>query len=259
MTSRLKKTVRRILGLSAQPRPLAADFRRQGDFASLTHEFYGRLTLLSADVCVSHTVFDGRKLWESGIVGQFRRLYRPGTNIVDAGANLGLHSIALAKIASPGATVFAFEPHPEIYGLVTANTAAYPGVHCVNKALSNTARAFHMPSVIDWENAGGCNLGTEASPGGYEVQSVALDDLGIENVGLMKIDVEGHELACIEGARETILRDRPPLVVEIMGGQDRRTAPPELAAEIQRRIDVICDLGYRFEQVSKHDYVFRPR
>lgn len=259
MTSRLKKTVRRMLGLPAPARRLAADFRRQGDFVSLTHEFYGRLTLLNADVGVSHTVFDGHTLWESGIVKQFRRLYRPGTNIVDAGANLGLHSIALAKIAAPGATVFAFEPHPEIYGLVTANTAAHPNVRCVNKALSNSARAFHMPSVIDWENAGGCNLGTEASPGGYEVQSVPLDDLGIANVGLMKIDVEGHELACIEGARETILRDRPPLVVEIMGGHDRRTAPPEMAAEIQRRIDVICGLGYRFEQVSCHDYVFCPR
>jgi hypothetical protein len=48
------------------------------------------------------------------------------------------------------------------------------------------------------------------------------------------------------------------LVVEIIGGTDRRTTTPELAAEIQRRIDLVCGLGYRFEQVSRHDYLFRP-
>jgi len=259
MTSRLTKTVRRMFGMPTPPRRLAADFRSQGDFVSLTHEFYGRLTLLNADVGVSHSVFDGRSIWESGIVKLFRRLYRRGTNIVDAGANLGFHSIALAKIASPGATVFAFEPHPEIHRLVTANCAAYPNVRCIDKALSDAARGFHMQSVIHIDNAGGCGLEERPSTGGYEVQSVALDELGITNVGLMKIDVEGHELACIAGARETILRDKPPLVVEIMGGQDRRTAPPAVAAEIQRRIDVICELGYRSEQVTGHDYVFRPR
>jgi FkbM family methyltransferase len=258
MTSLLKKTVRRMLGVSP-PRRLAADFRRQGDFVSLTHEFYGRLTLLNSDVGVSHCVFDGHSIWEPGIVKLFRRHYRPGTNIVDAGANLGFHSIALATIASPGATVFAFEPHPEIYGLVTANTAAHPTVRCFNRALSDTVRSFHMPSVINWENAGGCGLEEQPLAGGYEVQSVTLDELGITNVGLMKIDVEGHELACIDGARETILRDKPVLVVEIMGGQDRRTAAPDVAAEIERRIGVVCGLGYRFEQVSCHDYLFRPQ
>jgi hypothetical protein len=74
----------------------------------------------------------------------------------------------------------------------------------------------------------------------------------------MKIDVEGHELECIQGASETLQRDRPILVVEIMGGHDIRTAPPEIAETIRGRVSKICDYGYSARQVSHHDYLFTP-
>jgi hypothetical protein len=42
-----------------------------------------------------------------------------------------------------------------------------------------------------------------------------LDDSELDNIGFIKIDVEGHELEVLQGASETILRERPTLLVEI--------------------------------------------
>jgi Methyltransferase FkbM domain len=46
------------------------------------------------------------------------------------------------------------------------------------------------------------------------VQVKRLDDLGLDNVGLIKIDVEGHELAVLRGAAHTLRRHQPTLVIE---------------------------------------------
>jgi hypothetical protein len=48
----------------------------------------------------------------------------------------------------------------------------------------------------------------------HEVEVVRLDDLGATDVGFLKIDVEGHERAALDGAVELIRRDRPRLLLE---------------------------------------------
>lgn len=250
--SRLTKIVRRLW--AGQPAP-----RHEGPIVSVNHAYYGPLRLFAADKGISRHLLDGVTVWEPDVVALFARVFPAGRNVVDAGANLGLHSIALAKLATRGETVFALEPHPEILPLTRYNCGRFPNIRCIDKAASDTARAFSMPSVMGWENAGGAGLEDDPHGAKYAVESVTIDSLGLENVGLMKIDVEGHELACLRGAAETIRRDRPTLVVEICGGHDVRTAPPDIAAEIRSRVAQIADYGYDVEQFSVHDYLCRPR
>ena len=47
------------------------------------------------------------------------------------------------------------------------------------------------------------------------VEFVKLDDLNIKNISFIKVDIEGHELEFLEGAKETIDRERPAIVLEI--------------------------------------------
>lgn len=250
--SRLTRLVRRLCG----ERPVPCE---QGSVVTVNHRFYGPLRLFTSDKGISRHLLDGVTIWEPDIVALFAREFRPGRNIVDAGANLGLHSIALAKLATRGEKVYALEPHPEILPLTRFNCGPFANIRCIDRAASDGARVFSMPSVLGWENAGGAGLQDDAGAGVHAVESVTIDSLGLENVGLMKIDVEGHELACLRGAAETIRRDRPTLVVEICGGNDVRTAPPEIAAEIRSRVAAIAAYGYDVEQFSVHDYLCRPR
>jgi FkbM family methyltransferase len=208
-------------------------------------------------------VIDGRSIWEADLVKTFERETHAGKNVLDVGANLGLHTILLSRHVSrigQGGKVIAIEPHPEIFPFTDFNCSALANVQCINKAASDVdGSLFYMPSILTSANAGGVSLVAERQEGMFPVESVTIDSLAIDNVGFMKVDVEGHELCCLKGAMETIRRCRPTMVIEIMGGHCLQTATPPIAAEIRRRVEIICSLGYLADQLSEHDYLFRPR
>jgi FkbM family methyltransferase len=57
-----------------------------------------------------------------------------------------------------------------------------------------------------------------------EVMTARLDDFELENVGFVKIDVEGHELAVLHGAEQLISSDRPTIMIEIEEHEDRQSS-----------------------------------
>ena len=273
MSSWLARTVRRLLKVPKparesrqsiaisppEPPPVELIYDAAAGTVSLVHEFYGPIRLFAHDSAISQHLLDGRCIWESYLVDQFARHFVPGRNIIDAGANLGLHSMALAKLARGGEWVFAFEPHPEILPLTLANCAHYPNIRCIPKAASSSAAVFHMPSIRGALNQAGMQLISTAAQGSFAVESVTIDSLDLPNIGLIKVDVEGHEMQCLQGAKHTIHRDRPVLFVEIAGGHDVDSAPPPLAQEIRSRIQTICEMGYNVERLHVHDYLFTPK
>jgi hypothetical protein len=68
------------------------------------------------------------------------------------------------------------------------------------------------------------------------VKTARIDDLGLADIGFIKIDVEGFEDTVLRGARATIARDRPTLLVEIEEGHTHRPVEDDIAA--------ITALGY---------------
>lgn len=130
----------------------------------------------------------------------------PGRRIVDVGANIGNHSIYWAL---RGAQVDAFEANPVTVDLLRRNierAGAQVKVHPVGLGASNTQAALveGRPG-----NLSGQRLAVGA--GGIEVR--ALDESGIDP-DFVKIDVEGMEPAVLQGARETLRRCRPVLMIE---------------------------------------------
>jgi FkbM family methyltransferase len=263
LTSRLVKTVRKIFRIPPRPRRTAPDCVREGHIYRLTHRAYGPLKILAEDQVISGHVIDGRSIWEADLVKIFEREIRGSQNVLDVGANLGLHTILLSRHMSrlgQGGKAIAIEPHPEIFPLTAFNCAALNNVECLNKAASDVGGSiFYMPSILANTNAGGVGIVADRQENMFPVESVTIDSLKLNNLGFMKVDVEGHELSCLQGATETIRRCRPTMVIEIMGGHCLQTAPQPIAAEIRRRVEVVCGLGYMAEQVSVHDYLFRPR
>lgn len=136
---------------------------------------------------------------------------------VDAGANKGVYVFHLARHFQ---RVIAFEPLPAMSRYLKRAAPSNVKVH--DLALSRSAgsavlslpRGYNElasleahPKDLEWKSDS--HLET------HEVELAPLDRLGLRDVNLIKIDVEGHELAVLEGARSTIQHCRPTLLIEV--------------------------------------------
>jgi FkbM family methyltransferase len=142
----------------------------------------------------------------------------PNRVSLDIGADVG--EFAIAMLAS-SRSVIAFEPRPaQARDLASMFDAVGAAVRVEAVALSDTPGVTAMRvvaadpgrSTIDTDNVlGDADGGAVQS---IEVPVKRLDDLRLGDVGLVKIDVEGHELAVLRGATDTLARNRPAVLVE---------------------------------------------
>ena len=165
-------------------------------------------------------------------------LVDPTRIAVDAGANKGVYTYWLERLASH---VHAFEPNPKMLRVLDASVGAKATVH--HAALSDQAGQFalRIPKTGKgrYSNQGASlnHAKVGDSYGEMMVKTQRLDDLDLGDIGFIKIDVEGHEMAVLDGARATIERCRPTLLIEM---EQRHTKRP-----IEDDIKRVTDLGYR--------------
>ena len=146
------------------------------------------------------------------------QLLHPDDVVIEVGANIGSHTVGLAKAVGPGGQVFAFEPQRVVFQLLCANVAlnSLLWAHCVQAAVGVTQGQVSVPAV-EYTRAG--NFGgvpmLPAQTGGEQVPLLTLDTcMNVDRLRLLKIDVEGMEQAVIEGASELIARHAPFLYIE---------------------------------------------
>lgn len=163
---------------------------------------------------------------------------------MDIGANRGIWAGLMAQHCK---TVWAFEPNPKLFPILAA--AAPSNVRCRAEALSDhdgTADLLVPGQGRNFSNQGASLSRTKVGDQPHmsvPVQMARLDALDPPPTGFLKIDVEGHERAVLEGARGLIARDRPTLIVEM---EERHTGRP-----IGEELDFVEGLGYR-TLVLKH-------
>jgi FkbM family methyltransferase len=162
------------------------------------------------------------------------RPYAPdGSTVVDIGANIGTHTLAFAQWVGAG-RVISIEPQPAIFGLLTANCLlnARWNVDLVNAVCSHTPGWVQIAlDYAEIENCGAVAFRTQPEPrrwmpwnkathpqrpvGLNNVPVVRLDDLiGDRQVDFLKLDVEGMELECLQGAQRTLRISRPVIFME---------------------------------------------
>jgi FkbM family methyltransferase len=155
------------------------------------------------------------------IEGQFlsQLFLRPGA-VVEVGANIGTHTIALARqAAQQQRELIAFEPQPFIFQNLCANLAlnGLSNVRAWPWACGNTTEIvyFSPPDYRAAGNFGSVTMQQESTQQSVAIPCVRLDNV-LENqqVGLLKIDVEGFELATLQGAVNLLATSRPVLYVE---------------------------------------------
>lgn len=180
----------------------------------------------------------------------------PGSVVIEVGAHIGTHTVRMGQLAGPWGRVYAFEPQRKIYRELHHNLAlnGVTNVVALRMAVgSGETRIIEMNPATPG-NEGGTGVGA----GGDAAELRSLDSFGFERVSLLKIDVETYENEVLDGALDTIRRNRPVMLIEIMGGHDPETASPDVLERIAVTREKIEALGYSVTQVFKHDYIAVP-
>jgi FkbM family methyltransferase len=145
---------------------------------------------------------------------------------VDVGANLG-QTLAKVKVIDPGRHYLGFEPDPFAYNylgrLAVAN--GWQGISLVPIALGEEVGMGAMSKGDGvQDNRVVARSGEESSTGWSHVTPVlpgdtVIENLGLDEIGILKIDVEGAEMSVLRGFQRTIKRLRPLIVIEILPPQ----------------------------------------
>jgi FkbM family methyltransferase len=177
-----------------------------------------------------------------------RSLLAEGDWVLDIGANFGQYTLLFSSLVGARGRVFAFEPIPETFELLAANAQHFPfhNVTLLNVAASDDCgmRSMTVPASENGPNYYTARI--TGADGERTVFSCPVDALPMtQRVRLVKIDVEGHELAVLAGMKELLARDRPHLIVE---------------ASSPRLVEFLARFGYTVRRLpGSPNYVFRPQ
>jgi len=158
---------------------------------------------------------------------------------LDVGANIGHYTARMSQLVGRSGRVFAVEPIPRTFELLSANVTSLP---LMNVSLVNAAASDHcgilgmaMPyfdhGLVNYYQA---RIVTDSPE--LQVLAIALDSLKLpESIRLIKVDVEGHELSALRGMKAIIECNRPTIIVE---GADQDVE------------GFLGERGYRFEAAT---------
>lgn len=149
----------------------------------------------------------------------WRPYLKPGDVVVDAGANLGAHTLSFAGAVGMQGSVFAFEPQRRLAQMLCGSVelCGAQNVRVIQAALTREAGTMRIPDLnygVPF-NFGGLSLRDVTADMPHEdVDAYPLDALNMPRLDFLKIDVEGMELDVLHGAKQTIDRCRPVICAE---------------------------------------------
>jgi FkbM family methyltransferase len=167
----------------------------------------------------------------------FKQICTAGHVVIEVGANLGAHTVGLARLVGKAGRILAFEPQRLVFQTLCANVAlnSLDNVDCYWSAVARENGMITVPELSPhvMNNFGALSLGSAKN--GLQVPCMTLDNFThLSRLDLVKIDVEGMEADVIRGGESLLRKFKPPLYVE----NDRIEKSREL-------IELIVSLGYR--------------
>jgi FkbM family methyltransferase len=181
-----------------------------------------RMSLPSGDRFRIHPRFLGMKIsnYEPELVEKFCSLIADGMTVIDVGAHVGIYSLlASAKVGSCGKVV-AIEPSPANARLLKQHLSVN---QCRNVEVIEAAVADKQGQIVFKYRPKATDPGSFANSMAYDisgenanVQVRTLDDIcGDLSPAIIKIDVEGAELLALRGAKQSLVRHRPTVIVAV--------------------------------------------
>jgi len=229
---------------------------------------------LRYDYTIGKKLYISKQWWELFMLKYFQQYYKKNTNVIDIGGNIGTHSLLLSEIVSPGSKIYVFEP--VFWDITERNIKANhledkiilykEGVgkkeeeleidtfnrNCsVNFGNFSLIQNYKNPELLSQNTLDQCKSVKK------DIKIVTLDSKNFENVSLIKIDVEGMELDVLEGALETIKKNRPVIFIEVWKKEKNKYMNSDISKKI------IKDLHYKMIKIEDSyagdDYILIPK
>ena len=138
--------------------------------------------------------------------------------VIDGGAHVGMWSRTFAGLFD---RVIAFEPSPDTFACLRYNVRA-ENVELRNQALGAKPGKVHMTLAGFEGTLREKNSGARYVAKGGDIDRVTVDSLGLDDLDLLKMDIEGSEVEALRGARNTLLRCKPVVLFECKNEWVRR-------------------------------------
>jgi len=185
----------------------------------------------------------------------YQKIIKPGCTVLDIGANVGSHTLPLAKLVGSNGRVVAFEPTTFAYGKLIVNIALNPELSSRiipwQVMLVADSRASLEPALFSsWPLENSSDLhedhkGRLMDTSGASVETLdsAVDYLNLSRIDFLKIDVDGYEHQVLKGGLQTLKIHKPAIIMEF--------APYLIKLEEYcGMVELLMELGYRFRDAN---------
>lgn len=164
--------------------------------------------------------------------------------VVDVGANVGYFSI-FAALSFPKSTIYSCEPVPQTFSVLERNLGDRPNFRLFNIGFTDSPGEKQMSFVPDFSS-----VSTVCKDGPVRVKMDTLDgwmkSVQIENIDLLKIDTEGHEMEVLKAGTETLSRTRYLFIEITLDGTQHYTFS-EIGA-------CLIGAGYNFQLIGFRNF-----
>jgi FkbM family methyltransferase len=191
---------------------------------------------------------------DDGMINFINKTDLSGKNVIDGGSNIGLMSLLFSELLGDG-KVYSFELQ-KVINQIGCDNMVLNGVKNVishNAALSTYSGGEVGFSNIDYGAEQVSSTGIRVEPNGAMdmVKTIALDDMSIPNIGLIKLDLEGSEPEALNGMWKSIGKWRPNMIIELSDGYLGEK-------KVKQTIQQIESHGYYVTKASNHNYFCEP-
>lgn len=219
----------------------------------IVNSLYGGIAVHDNDLIGN--LLERDKTWEPHNVALMQEHIKPGSTVLDIGANIGFFSVVLSSIVGSSGRVYSFEPVASNLEILNYNIANLvdANVTIVDKALGKTFGTISMQSERG-------NMGNSFVVDEHQgsIELVTLDSLEL-NPSFIKMDVQGFEHDVLLGGLETLQRCRPTMIIELEDSNG--SIPTSFKNSKENSLNLLKELNYSVYKIESNypvDYLCIP-
>ena len=233
-------------------------------FATLAHNLLNRVPPSDSQVYECQGALEGYRMsidwnrfrsfvygtWEPEVFRAVAATVKLGMTVIDIGAHIGYYTLLFAKCVGPKGRVVAFEPVPANFELLKRNIQLneLPNVQTFSQAVFSRNEEIILTVPDELRYSGDASIYHGRGTKQFRVPAIALDTF-CDSSGLwphiVKMDVEGAEYDVFMGAKKTIGRFRPKLLIELHHFDGNVAAHPVP--------DLLTAWGYRIQWIERSE------